>query len=275
MAKNVLSNPGRALDVTAKIATAAVSKNSKQAFVSIARIDNFLQYWKRSLLRQFCMISHIRIQYFYHTHIYVIIFSIHTCIRVIFTIKMEQKCDKLYPSAPLLEKIDLEKQLEKKINDVNSFNNHINSIKEMITYFKDRNNKSKKKYKNYKTLNTILESVDSIVIIGTTSTSITLSITGIGWIILPISAGIACNLSLGNEVLRKLFINKYNKYKKQYERDQQAVKYFDKFYKKSLQDSIIDKTEYESLCNIFTKYVDENENESFYKYEHKNKINFF
>ena len=34
---------------------------------------------------------------------------------------MEQKCDKLYPSAQLLENIDLEKRLEKKINDVNSF----------------------------------------------------------------------------------------------------------------------------------------------------------
>ena len=28
---------------------------------------------------------------------------------------MEQKCDKLYPSAPLLENIDLEKRLEKKL----------------------------------------------------------------------------------------------------------------------------------------------------------------
>ena len=114
---------------------------------------------------------------------------------------MEQKCEKLYPSAPLIENIGLEKRLEKKINDVNSFNNHINNIKEMITYFKDKNNKSKKKYKNYKTLNTILESVDSIIIIGATSTSITLSITGISLIILPISAGIACTLSFGNKVL--------------------------------------------------------------------------
>ena len=31
MAKNVLSNPGRALDLTAKIATAAASRISKQA----------------------------------------------------------------------------------------------------------------------------------------------------------------------------------------------------------------------------------------------------
>ena len=176
---------------------------------------------------------------------------------------MDQKCEKLYPSAPLLENIDLEKRLEKKINGVNSFKNHINKIKEKITYFKDKNHESKKRYKNYKTLNLVLESVDSIVIIAATSTSITLSITGIGLILLPISAGIACSLSLGNEVLHKLNINKYNKYKKQYERDQNTIKSFDKLYRKSLQDNLIDKTEYESLCNFFTKYVDENKNESF------------
>ena len=178
---------------------------------------------------------------------------------------MEQKCDKLYPSAPLLENIDLEKRLEKKINYVNSFNNHINNIKEMITYFKDKNHKSKKRYKNYKTLNTILESVNSVVIIGATSTSITLSVTGVGLIILPILAGIACALSLGNKILHKIIISKYNKYKQLYERNQNTIKSFDKLYRKSLQDNVIDKTEYESLCNIFTKYVDENKNESFLK----------
>ena len=120
----------------------------------------------------------------------------------------------------------------------------------MIAYFKNKNHKSKKRYKNYKTLNTILESVDSIVIIAATSTSITLSVVGIGLVILPISAGIACTLSLGNKILHKLILNKYNKYKKQYERDQQTIKSFDKLYRKSLQDNLIDKGEYESLCNI-------------------------
>ena len=97
----------------------------------------------------------------------------------------------------------------------------------MITYFNDKNNKPKKRYKNYKTLNTILESVDSIVITGATSTSKTLSVIGIGLIVLPISAGIVCTLSLGNKVLHKLNINKCNKYKKQYDRDQQTIKSFD------------------------------------------------
>ena len=58
-------------------------------------------------------------------------------------------------------------------------------------------------------------------------------------------------------------MQKYNKCKKLYEKDQQTIKSFDKLYKKSLQDNVIDKTEYESLSKIFTKYVDENKNESF------------
>ena len=119
---------------------------------------------------------------------------------------MEQKCDRLYPSAPL-ENIDLEQTLETKLNDVNSFNDSISNIKEMITYFKDKNHKSKKGYKKCKTLKTVLESVHSIVIIGATSTSKPLSITGIGLIILPISAGNACTSSLGYKILHKLIIN--------------------------------------------------------------------
>ena len=54
---------------------------------------------------------------------------------------MEQKTEKLYPSA-LLEKYDFEQRLEKKLNDVNSFTNHIKNNNETITYFKDENNKS-------------------------------------------------------------------------------------------------------------------------------------
>ena len=122
----------------------------------------------------------------------------------------------------------------------------------MITYFKDKNNKSKKKYKKYKTLTTILKSFDTFVIIVTTSSSITLSLTGVGLIVIPISTASACAISIGNKVLYEVIINKYNKYKKEYEKDQKTIKSFDKLYRKSLQDNVIDKTEYESLCNFFT-----------------------
>ena len=138
---------------------------------------------------------------------------------------MDQKCDRFYPSAPL-EKDILEQRSEKKLNDVNFFDNHISYIKEMITNFAHKNHKSKKN-ENHKTLNTILESVDSIVFIGATSTSIKLSNIGIGLIVLPISARIACTLSLGNKALHKIIITKHNQNKKQSEKDQKIISFFD------------------------------------------------
>ena len=44
---------------------------------------------------------------------------------------MDQKTDRLYISAPLENKNDdLEHRIEKRLSDVNSFNNYINNIKE-------------------------------------------------------------------------------------------------------------------------------------------------
>ena len=171
---------------------------------------------------------------------------------------------------------DLEQRFERKINDGNSFNNHINNIKERIKNFKDRNHKSKMRHKTYKTLNTILESLYSIFILGATSTSIILSLTCVGLIVLPMSAGIACTLSLGKKALDKIIINKNNKYKNQHEKDQKSIKPFDKLYRKSLQGNIIDKNENESLCNFFTKYLDETRNKFFFiNMNTKIKLNFF
>ena len=142
---------------------------------------------------------------------------------------MEAKTDRLYPSAPFETKnIELEQRLEKKVINVNSFNNHINNIKEMITYFKVKDTKSKKKYKKYETLTTILKSFDTFVIIATTSSSIGLSPTGIGLIAIPISTATACGLSIGNKALYEVIINKYNKYKKQCGKDLQTIRSFDK-----------------------------------------------
>ena len=145
----------------------------------------------------------------------------------------------------------------------------------MIQYFKDKNIESRKKYKNYKTLNTVLESLDSVIIIATTSTSITLSITGVGLNILLISARIACPLSLGNKVLHRIITNKYNKYEKQNEEDQNTIKTFDKLYRKSWQDNIIDKTEYESPCNFSINILMKTKLNLFYKLENQNNIKLF
>ena len=41
LAKNVISNPGRALDLTAKLATAAATKSPKAALSTLPEVNNF------------------------------------------------------------------------------------------------------------------------------------------------------------------------------------------------------------------------------------------
>ena len=48
-----------------------------------------------------------------------------------------------------------------------------------------------------------------------------------------------------------------------YIKGQQTIKSFNNLWRKSLQDNVIGKNEYESLCYIFTRYVDEMKNELF------------
>ena len=121
---------------------------------------------------------------------------------------MERKTPRLYPSAPL-ENNDLEQRLEKKLNVVNCFKNSIRNIREMEIYFKDKNHESKKKYKNI-LLTTILKSIDTFVINATIYTSITLSLTRIGLIVIPVSTGTACGLTFSNKVMYERVMQKNN-----------------------------------------------------------------
>ena len=53
LAKNVISNPGRALDLTAKIATAAATKNPKAALSTLPEVINFYHAGKGLYLGKF------------------------------------------------------------------------------------------------------------------------------------------------------------------------------------------------------------------------------
>ena len=190
MAKNVLSNPTRALDNTANIATAAASGNPKIVMKTLPELMTLYHTGKGLYLGKF--------------------------VKTMLHKWNKKQKDYTHPHR-LKKNIDLEQRLEKKTKDVNSFGNHMNNNKEMITDLKDKNHKSKTKYKNYKTLNAILEAVDTIAIIGATSNSLTLSITGIGLnAVLSIYTATAGTLSLGNKVLHKIIIIIYKIYKKQY-----------------------------------------------------------
>ena len=89
---------------------------------------------------------------------------------------------------------------EKKFKDINSLKCSITNIDEIISYFKDENTKSKKKHEKFNKLSTLLKPVDTFVIIGTTLTSVTLSITGLPLIVMP-PTGVACGLSFGVKII--------------------------------------------------------------------------
>ena len=55
-----------------------------------------------------------------------------------------------------------------------------------------------------KTLTSLLESVDTVVFIASTTTFLTLSVTGIGLVVVPISAGSAYSLPLADKIIHKI-----------------------------------------------------------------------
>ena len=55
---------------------------------------------------------------------------------------------------------------------------------------------------------------DTIFTIAETSSTITLSVTGIGLTVILISAAAALGLSIGKKVIQGIVMQKYNKYKK-------------------------------------------------------------
>ena len=70
--------------------------------------------------------------------------------------------------------------------------------------------------------------------IATRSSSITLPLSGIGLVVILISTGIACGLISSKKVIYEIVMQKYKKYRKQYQKDQQTENSFDKFYKKKV-----------------------------------------
>ena len=57
-----------------------------------------------------------------------------------------------------------------------------------------------------------------------------LSVTRIGLIAIPISVATACGLSIGNKVIYEIVRQKYNKYRKQFEKDRQNITSFNIFF---------------------------------------------
>ena len=148
----------------------------------------------------------------------------------------------------------INRQLQSELQKVNSFNNSIQNISLMMKYYELEENKYKKKYTKHKLLNNLINSLDGIIVIGTTSASVTLSITGVGIIVVPITAGVGCATGILVKICSSYLKKKEQNYKLKYAIIQKTLDDFRQLYITSLKDNHIDEKEYQRFVTQFENY---------------------
>ena len=172
---------------------------------------------------------------------------------------MEQK---LYPSltptasppTPYDVESMINKRLQNELQKVNSFNNSIQNISLMMKYYEMEEKKYKQKYNKYKLINNLINSLDGIIVIGTTSASISLSITGVGIIVVPIAAGVGCTTGILVKICSSYLKKKEQNYKLKYTIIQKTLDDFRQLYVTSLKDNHIDEKVYHRFVTQFENY---------------------
>ena len=147
----------------------------------------------------------------------------------------------------------LQSALQNELQKVNSFNNSIQNISLMINYY-ELEEKNLKKYTKYKLINNLINSLDGIIVIGTTSASISLSITGVGIIVVPITAGVGCATGILVKICSSYLKKKEQNYKLKYTIIQKTLDDFRQLYVTSLKDNHIDEKEYRRFVTQFENY---------------------
>ena len=164
---------------------------------------------------------------------------------------MEQKLyPSLTPSAPYVNSY-VESMINKQSAKVSSFNNSFLNIMMMMKDYELEENKYKKK--TPKLINNLINSTDGLIIIGTTSVSVTLSITGVGIIVVPITTGVGCATDILVEICSSYLKKKEQNYKHKYRIIQTTLDDFRQLFITSLKDNHLDEKEYR-FVNMYKNY---------------------
>ena len=158
------------------------------------------------------------------------------------------------PPTPYDVESMINKRLQSELQKVNSFNNSIQNISLMMKYYEMEEKKYKQKYNKYKLINNLINSLDGIIVIGTTSASISLSITGVGIIVVPIAAGVGCTTGILVKICSSYLKKKEQNYKLKYTIIQKTLDDFRQLYVASLKDNCIDEKEYHRFVTQFENY---------------------
>ena len=168
---------------------------------------------------------------------------------------MERKLyPSMTPSAPYDVESMMNKQLQSELQKVNSFNNSIQNISLMMKYYELEENKYKKKYTKYKLINNIINSTDGLLIIGTVSASAKLSITAVGIIVVPITAGVGCATGILNKICSSYLKKTEQNYKLRNTIIRKTLDDFRQLFTTSLKDKHINEKEYDRFVNMYENY---------------------
>ena len=90
--------------------------------------------------------------------------------------------------------------LDMRLKEINSFNNSIQNIKDIQNFYNHEAKKYKKKSKQYKLINCLIQSIDGVSVLAVSSTCVTLSVTGVGLVVVPIASGIGAGLCIISKI---------------------------------------------------------------------------
>ena len=156
--------------------------------------------------------------------------------------------EKLYPCLQQDQNLDL------RLKEINSFNNSIQNIKDIQNFYNHEAKKYKKKSKIYKLINALIQSIDGVLLLGVSSTAITLSVIGVGLIVVPIASGIGAGVSIISKIAGEYLKRKEQHNIKKYTLAGRPLHDYQKLHSKCLEDNKIDLSEYNKLKQTYDTY---------------------
>ena len=156
--------------------------------------------------------------------------------------------ENLYPCLQPSDSLDL------RLEEINSFNNSIQNIKDIQNFYNHEAKKYKKKSKTYKIINGLIQSIDGVLLLGVSSTAITLSVTGVGLVVVPIASGIGAGVSIISKILNEYLKRKEQHNIKKYTLAGRTLHDFCKLHSKCLEDNKFDLSEYNKLKQTYDLY---------------------
>ena len=150
--------------------------------------------------------------------------------------------------------------LDLRLKEINKFNISIQNIKDIQNFYNHECKKYKKKSKTYKIINGLIQSIDGVLLLGVSSTAITLSVTGVGLIVIPIASVIGAGVSIISKILNEYLKRKEQHNIKKYTLAGRTLHDFCKLHSKRLEDNKIDLNEYNKLTQTYDVYKNKKTN---------------